>query len=464
MLRTQPRAAGLLGHGAHGPRPPPRGGRPRLRGRQDPGHLLGAGDHRGPVLGFRTTTASTSRSSTSDVPGRASCSPTSWTSTRSTGTATTRPATPPAWRRSAGGSRAPRRAGRRPAADHGGPRLRPDDAAHGSFARADAPARRGPRRRSTRPRREDIVRRPQSRRWRPSWGGHRGARGDGFLDLLGIRDDPPADVEVPRLDTRLLADGHPRRPGGGSRRPTVEGGGRPLTVDDPRTIVAAKRDGQTLDEDEVSSFVAAYARGDVSDALAAAFLMACLLNGLDGEETLAMTRAMVASGDTLDFSDLGAPAVDKHSTGEVAGRGHARVRAAGRALGLSWRSSPAVGAGRTGGTLDKLESIPGCGRTSRPTRSAGRWTRWAAPWQRGRPPSCRPTARSPALPRRDRHGAVGPADHDQRDVEEARGDHGPDPARRQGRVGAFMKSAEEAARAGGGVPQPRDGAGPQAPP
>ena len=189
-----------------------------------------------------------------------------------------------------GGSRAPRRAGRRPAADHGGPRLRPDDAAHGSFARADAllvaGLDGGPR-----PRREDIIRRPRSDGGGPPGGGHRGARG---RQVPRPARDPGMTLRptsrVPRLDTRLWRTGHPRR------QVEVRGGrpwrrGRPLTVDDPRTIVASRSaTTRTLDEDEVSSFVAAYARGDISRALAAAFLMACLLNGLDGEEILAMTR------------------------------------------------------------------------------------------------------------------------------------------------------------------------------
>ena len=105
-----------------------------------------------------------------------------------------------------------------------------------------------------------------------------------------------------------------------------------MSVKDPRTIVAAKRDGKALSEAEIRAFVDGFTQGDVSDALAAAFLMACLLRGLDARETLALTTAMVESGDTISFSGLGRTAVDKHSTG---------------------------GLGHTGGTLDKLESIPG---------------------------------------------------------------------------------------------------------
>ena len=73
---------------------------------------------------------------------------------------------------------------------------------------------------------------------------------------------------------------------------------------DPRDVVAAKRDGRTLDAGEIARFVQAYTTGEVNDYLAAAFLMAAFIRGLDAEETLALTRAMVDSGDTLaDVSD-----------------------------------------------------------------------------------------------------------------------------------------------------------------
>jgi pyrimidine-nucleoside phosphorylase len=128
---------------------------------------------------------------------------------------------------------------------------------------------------------------------------------------------------------------------------------------DPRAIVAAKRDGRTLSEDEIRALVEGYLRGDVSDALAAAFLMAALLNGLDADETLALTRVMVGSGDTVSFSDLGRPAVDKHSTGGVADGVTLVFAPLAAALGLAVAKLSGRGLGHTGGTLDKLESIPG---------------------------------------------------------------------------------------------------------
>jgi pyrimidine-nucleoside phosphorylase len=130
-------------------------------------------------------------------------------------------------------------------------------------------------------------------------------------------------------------------------------------VKDPRTVVGAKRDGKTLSEAEISVFVEGYTKGDISDAVAAAFLMACLLRGLDAEETLALTRAMVESGDTLSLSGLGRAAVDKHSTGGVADAVTLVFAPLAAAIGLAVAKLSGRGLGHTGGTLDKLESIPG---------------------------------------------------------------------------------------------------------
>jgi pyrimidine-nucleoside phosphorylase len=130
-------------------------------------------------------------------------------------------------------------------------------------------------------------------------------------------------------------------------------------VKDPRRIVAAKRDGETLAPVDIEAFVGAYARGEISDALAAAFLMACLLRGMDASETLALTRTMVASGDTVSFRGLDRPTVDKHSTGGVADGVTLVFAPVAAALGLAVAKLSGRGLGHTGGTLDKLESIPG---------------------------------------------------------------------------------------------------------
>jgi len=132
-----------------------------------------------------------------------------------------------------------------------------------------------------------------------------------------------------------------------------------VTVGDPRDFVARKRDGQTLAPADIQAFVEGYTAGDVSDALAAAFLMASVLRGLDDGETLALTRAMIDSGDTVSFGDLGRPSVDKHSTGGVADGVTLAFAPIAAALGMAVAKLSGRGLGHTGGTLDKLESIPG---------------------------------------------------------------------------------------------------------
>ena len=128
---------------------------------------------------------------------------------------------------------------------------------------------------------------------------------------------------------------------------------------DPRDVVAAKRDGRKLDPGELRAFVLAYASGELADYLAAAFLMAAFINGLDAEETLALTRAMVDSGQTLPLDGITRPTVDKHSTGGVADGVTLVFTPIAASLGLAVAKLSGRGLGHTGGTLDKLESIPG---------------------------------------------------------------------------------------------------------
>ncbi|HJS27700.1 MAG TPA: thymidine phosphorylase [Actinomycetota bacterium] len=128
---------------------------------------------------------------------------------------------------------------------------------------------------------------------------------------------------------------------------------------DPRDVIAAKRDGRRLDPEELRWFVLEHARGDVPDYQAAAFLMAAFVNGLDESETLALTRAMVESGDTLPLQGISRPKVDKHSTGGVADGVTLVFAPLAASLGLAVAKLSGRGLGHTGGTLDKLESIPG---------------------------------------------------------------------------------------------------------
>jgi pyrimidine-nucleoside phosphorylase len=132
-----------------------------------------------------------------------------------------------------------------------------------------------------------------------------------------------------------------------------------LSEVDPRDVIAAKRDGRRLDPDQLRDVVLAYGRGDVPDYQAAALLMAAFINGLDEAETLALTRAMVGSGDMLPLEGISRPKVDKHSTGGVADGVTLAFAPIAASLGLAVAKLSGRGLGHTGGTLDKLESIPG---------------------------------------------------------------------------------------------------------
>jgi pyrimidine-nucleoside phosphorylase len=123
--------------------------------------------------------------------------------------------------------------------------------------------------------------------------------------------------------------------------------------------IAAKRDGQTVDAPDIERLVAEYAGGALGDGPMAAFLMAVVLQGMDARETLALTRAMVDSGSTVALGDLGRPVVDKHSTGGVADAVSLVYAPLVASLGLACVKLSGRGLGYTGGTIDKLEAIPG---------------------------------------------------------------------------------------------------------
>ena len=135
--------------------------------------------------------------------------------------------------------------------------------------------------------------------------------------------------------------------------------GDAATPPDRRETVARKRDGRELEPDDLRDFVLAYARGDVPDYLAAAFLMAAYVRGLSPAETAAMTGAMIDSGVTLPLAGVGRPTVDKHSTGGVSDGVTLVFAPLAASLGLAVAKLSGRGLGHTGGTLDKLESIPG---------------------------------------------------------------------------------------------------------
>jgi pyrimidine-nucleoside phosphorylase len=125
-------------------------------------------------------------------------------------------------------------------------------------------------------------------------------------------------------------------------------------------LIERKRDGKELPGDELAELVLAYARGDVPDYQMAAFLMAVYFQGLSSAETFALTDAMVRSGETIELAGaLGRRVVDKHSTGGVGDKTTLAVGPIVAACGVPFGKMSGRGLGHTGGTLDKLESIPG---------------------------------------------------------------------------------------------------------
>jgi pyrimidine-nucleoside phosphorylase len=125
-------------------------------------------------------------------------------------------------------------------------------------------------------------------------------------------------------------------------------------------LIERKRDGAEIPADDLREFIAAYVRDEIPDYQAAAFLMAVYFRGLTPAETYALTDAMVASGDRVDLAArLGRRVVDKHSTGGVGDKITIAVAPVVAACGVPFGKMSGRGLGHTGGTLDKLESIPG---------------------------------------------------------------------------------------------------------
>jgi pyrimidine-nucleoside phosphorylase len=128
----------------------------------------------------------------------------------------------------------------------------------------------------------------------------------------------------------------------------------------PAELIQRKRDGEELTDAEIGELILGYARGEIPDYQLAAFCMAVYFRGLSPRETYALTDAMVRSGETIDLqAEIGRPVADKHSTGGVGDKTSLVVGPLVAACGVPFGKVSGRGLGHTGGTLDKLESIPG---------------------------------------------------------------------------------------------------------
>jgi pyrimidine-nucleoside phosphorylase/thymidine phosphorylase len=124
-------------------------------------------------------------------------------------------------------------------------------------------------------------------------------------------------------------------------------------------VLKRKRAGDALSREEISFLVDGFTAGEIPDYQVSAFLMAVCLQGMTSEETVALTEAMLRSGITLDFSDVPGPKIDKHSTGGVGDKTSLIIAPLAASAGLVVPMISGRGLGHSGGTLDKLESIPG---------------------------------------------------------------------------------------------------------
>jgi pyrimidine-nucleoside phosphorylase len=130
-------------------------------------------------------------------------------------------------------------------------------------------------------------------------------------------------------------------------------------MSDTRSILATKRDGRRLSQAQIREFISGYVSGEITDYHASALLMAIFIHGMEEAELAEWARAMLESGRVMKFPRISPPKVDKHSTGGIGDKVSIPLAPAAAACGLSVPMISGRGLGHTGGTLDKLEAIPG---------------------------------------------------------------------------------------------------------
>ena len=141
-----------------------------------------------------------------------------------------------------------------------------------------------------------------------------------------------------------------------------------VNLNTAREIIQKKRDRKTLTPAEIAAFIEGYVSGEIADYQVSAWLMAVYLNGMTTEETVALTLAMRDSGRRLDLSSIPSKKIDKHSTGGVGDKTSMIIAPIAAACGVTVPMITGRALGHTGGTLDKLESIPGFDAKPSPER------------------------------------------------------------------------------------------------